>query len=104
MNPLIVFDARKVVPDPFALTLAAAARARALLQGAEPRLHLGAEPGPDLAMTQIAADAFAEEELAPFLTEPPGVPRLPAARPRLAIDDGRQTAVAPSVPAEGMVR
>ena len=103
MNPLIVFGAREVVSDPFALTLAAAARARALRQGAEPRVDAGVEPGPHLALAEIAADAFAEEELAPFLADAAGVPPLAPPKPRIAIGDGRRPAVAAPVPAEGTV-
>ncbi|WP_210528520.1 DNA-directed RNA polymerase subunit omega [Rubellimicrobium arenae] len=103
MNPLIVFDAKKVVPDPFALTLAAAARARALRQGAEPRVIAGAAPGPHLALAEIAAGAFAKGELASFLPDAAGVPRLAPPKPRLAIGDGGRPAVAVSVPAKGTV-
>lgn len=103
MNPLIVFDAKEVVTDPFGLTLAAAARARALRQGAESRIIPGVDPGPHLALAEIAGGAFAEEELAPFLPETAGVPRLAPPRPRLAIGDGRRPAVAASAPAKGTV-
>ncbi|AYM66096.1 DNA-directed RNA polymerase subunit omega [Agrobacterium fabrum] len=40
MDPHVVFDCQDVVPNRFALTVAAAARARALSRGAEPRLDL----------------------------------------------------------------
>jgi DNA-directed RNA polymerase subunit omega len=103
MNPLIVFDARKVVPDPFALTLAAAARARALRQGAEPRVVAGVDPGPHLALSEIAAEAFDDEELAPFLPNAGGEPRLPPPQHRLEIGDGSRPALAAPVPAEGAV-
>ena len=93
MNPLIVFDAKKVVPNPFALVVAAAARSRALRQGAEPRVDSEVEPGPHLALGEIAADAFAEEELAPFSSIAGAEARRlspPEPRPRLC--DGGQTA------------
>jgi len=37
MDPHVVFDCQKVLPNRFALTLAAAARSRALARGAEPQ-------------------------------------------------------------------
>ncbi len=100
MNSLIVFDAKKVVPDPFALTMAAAARARALRHGAEPRIDADVEPGPQLALSEIAAGAFAEEELAPFLSIAGAEARRlapPEARPRLC-DGGQTAATAPVLP------
>ena len=98
MNSLIVFDARKVVPNPFALTVAAAARARALRQGAEPRVNAEAEPGPHLALREIASGAFAEAELAPFLPDcGAGAPRVAAPQRRLKLCDGSQTAAAAPV-------
>ncbi len=107
MNPLIVLDAGKVVPDRFALAVAAAARARALCRGAEPRLEGHVEPEPHLvshlALSEIASRAFTEEELAPFLPEgAAGAPRLgpPGALPKLC--DDRQ-AVATPVPAPGTI-
>jgi len=100
MDPLTVIDAKKVVPDPFALTVAAAARARALRHGAEPRIDAEAEPGAQLALSEIAAGAFAEEELAPFLSNAPAKERRlapPAARPRLC-HGGQAAAAAPVLP------
>jgi len=98
MNSLIVFDAQKVVPDPFALTVAAAARARALRLGAEPRIDAEVEPGPQLALSEIAAGAFAEEELAPFLPDcGAGVPRLAPPHRGLTLCDGGQMAAAAPV-------
>src|SRR4028119_2205355 len=100
MDPLIVIDAKKVVPDPFALVMAAAARARALRHGAEPRASVPVEPAPDLALSEIASGAFAAEELAPFLPDcRAGVPRLEASKARLELCDGGQTAAtAPVLP------
>jgi len=101
MNPLIVIDAAKAVPDPFALAMAAAARARALRRGAPPRSDADARPGPDLALCEIASSAFAEEELAPFLPDTALVSRLapPKALPRLG--GGRPSAVAATIPPRG---
>lgn len=103
MNPLIVFDTREVVTDPFVLTLAAAARARALRQGAEPRVDADVGPGPDLALAEIASGAFAKEELALVLPDLGRVPRLEPPKPCLKIGDGTRPAVAASVPAKGTV-
>ena len=103
MNPLIVFDAKEVVTDPFALALAAAARARALRQGAEVRVAADVGPGPDLALTEIASGAFATEELALVLPDAGRVLRLDPPKPRLAIGDGGRPAVVASVPAKGTV-
>ncbi|MNL48984.1 DNA-directed RNA polymerase subunit omega [compost metagenome] len=68
MDPLVVFDCQKVVPDRFALTLAAAARSRALNRGAEPRLVQPGQSTSRCALHEIAAGAFTPEELAPFLS------------------------------------
>jgi DNA-directed RNA polymerase subunit omega len=104
MNPFIVFDAQKVVPDAFALALATAARTRALRSGADPRVDLEAEPGPHLALSEIAAGAFTTEDMKPFLftagTEALHVRQREAA-PKLC--DDRPLGVAAYVPAEGTV-
>ena len=100
MNSLIVFDAKKVVSNPFTLTVAAAARARALRLGAEPRIDAEVEPGPYLALSEIAAGAFAEEELAPFLSIAGAEARRlapPEARPRL-YDGAQRAAAVPVLP------
>jgi len=100
MDPLIVIDAKKVVPDPFALAVAAAARARALHHGAEPRVNAEVGPGPYLALSEIASGAFREEELAPFLPDGRAVmPRLAAPEPWPKVcDGGREAAAAPVLP------
>lgn len=67
MDPLVIFDCQKVVPNRFALVLAAAARTRALNRGAEPRLSETGVYGADLALREIAGPAFTPDELAPFL-------------------------------------
>ena len=103
MNPLTVLDARELVPDLFALALAAAARVRALRQGSEPRVDADVGPGPDLALSEIAAGAFAKEELAPFLPDASRVLRLSSLGSQNKIGDGGRPAVAASVPAEGTV-
>lgn len=67
MDPTVVFDCERVLPNRFALTLAAAARSRALNRGQPARLARSATSTVDLALHEIAADAFTEKELAPFL-------------------------------------
>jgi len=104
MNPLIVLDATKVVPNPFALTMAAAARTRALRNRAEPRIHMEGEPGPYLALSEIAANAFTDDELAPFLPKAAAkTPRLgpPRALPELC--DGRPHAAGAFAPEAGAI-
>jgi len=67
MDPYVIFDCEKALPNRFALVLAAAARTRALDRGDEPRLALRDRNAGDLALQEIAAGAFSEDELAPFL-------------------------------------
>lgn len=90
MDPHIIFDCQKVLPNRFALTLAAAARSRALARGAEPRLDAADYSVNELALHEIAAGAFTRDELAPFLPGaderrllPPPLPGLQASRRRL---------------------
>ena len=80
MDPFVVFDSQQVLHDRFALTLAAAMRSRALKAGKEPRIDRRDLPAQDLALHEIAAGAFTDEELAPF--------RVGQRRP-LRIDPGR---------------
>ncbi|WP_235925442.1 DNA-directed RNA polymerase subunit omega [Brucella pseudintermedia] len=111
MDPHIVFDCEKVLPNRFALTLAAAARSRALNRGAEPRLDIDDASVSDLALHEIAAGVFTREELTrrfPGRTESvfrasipfPGFatmaaklssPHPPPARGRRFIDDATQS-------------
>lgn len=77
MDPHVVFDCRKVLPDTFALTLAAVARARALRHGAEPRLEIDSAGVGDLALKEIAAGVFSQDELSPFLPGASERPSLP---------------------------
>lgn len=67
MDPLVVFDCQKVVPNRFALILAAAARSRALNRGAEPRVNPHGAGVSEMALHEIASGAFTRDELAPFL-------------------------------------
>ncbi|WP_027163556.1 hypothetical protein [Mesorhizobium sp. WSM1293] len=71
MDPLIVFDAQRTIPNPFALAVAAAGRARALARGAAPRLAASPKSRPHLALSEIAGNAFEPRQIEPFLlTEP----------------------------------
>jgi DNA-directed RNA polymerase subunit omega len=67
MDPLIVFDAQRAIPSPFSLAIAAAARARALSRGADPRCSNQAPNPSDLALREIAAVAFKPDEIDLFL-------------------------------------
>lgn len=58
MNPLIIQDCEKVLPNPFLLAIAAAARARALRHGAEPKTLCGSLPPTERALQEIAAGFF----------------------------------------------
>jgi DNA-directed RNA polymerase subunit omega len=81
MNPSIVFDCQKILPNRFALTLAAAARSRALNRGAEPRFGRSGSSVADLALSEIASGAFTSDELALFLPRSYGAIDRSAARP-----------------------
>lgn len=82
MDPHVVFDCQDVVPNRFALTVAAAARARALIRGAQPRLDLPDAGTTSLALHEIAAGAFRQDELTPFLSGSARPARLPAPNPK----------------------
>ena len=86
MDPFVVFDCAKVLPNRFALTLAAAARSRALHRGAKPRLDRLVAGAGDLALREIAESAFTPAELGPFLegrSGPQLLPHLSAFDPEL---------------------
>ena len=78
MDPHVVFDCRDIVPNRVALTVAAAARARALTRGAEPRLDLPGASATNLALHEIAGGALRQDELTPFLPGSASPARLPA--------------------------
>ncbi|MGI0526727.1 DNA-directed RNA polymerase subunit omega [Rhizobium giardinii] len=88
MDPHVVFDCQKVMPNRFALTLAAAARSRALARGAEPRLDAANRSVSELALHEIAAGVFRERELAPFLPGTDGRRSLPPPDPGSKLRDG----------------
>ena len=98
MDPHIIFDCQKVLPNRFALTLAAAARSRALARGAEPRLDAADYSVSELALHEIAAGVFRESELAPFLPGAGERRYLPSPDPACRLRDGGDgsAAVAPA--------
>ncbi len=67
MDPFVVLDCAKVLPNRFALTLAAAARSRALCRGGEPKLARPSTNVIDLALHEIAESAFTSRELESLL-------------------------------------
>lgn len=98
MDRHVIFDCEKALPNRFVLVLAAAARTRALNRGAEPRLALRDRNAADLALQEIAAGAFLEEELAPFLLPHRAEARLLPAPSTISelCGDGRSKAAAAS--------
>ena len=84
MDPYVVFDCQRVLPNRFALTLAAAARSRALRRGSGPRLDKDDAGVSDLALHEIAAGVFTPRELQPFLPVTDGkrllAPHVPGSR------------------------
>ncbi|MDE3762605.1 DNA-directed RNA polymerase subunit omega [Sinorhizobium meliloti] len=78
MDPFIVYNCEKFVPNRFALALAAASRCRVLNRGADPRTGELAGSGVDLALREIGAGAFSKNELSLFLAPPH---KLKAAEP-----------------------
>ena len=75
MDPLLVFDCDKHMPNRFALALAGAARARALRAGVPPRIGVTESSRAEIALREIASGVFAPEELDAFLPGRP-MPRL----------------------------
>jgi DNA-directed RNA polymerase subunit omega len=67
MDPLVVFDCDKRLPNRFVLARAAAARARALKAGMPPRIAPADISRADLALREIAAGVFELRELEAFL-------------------------------------
>ena len=99
MDPRVVFDCQKILPNRFALALAAAARSRALNRGAEPRLDRQGVNASELALLEIASGAFVEDELAPYLSVSPAGASLlpvPSSTPEFR-GEGRSNAVATPV-------
>jgi DNA-directed RNA polymerase omega subunit len=63
MEPLLPIDCQRRIPNRFVLVLAAAARARDLGRGAEPRISAGSSANFELALREIAAGALSPEEI-----------------------------------------
>ena len=63
MEPLLPIDCQQRIPNRFVLVLAAAARARDLGRGAEPRISAGSAANSELALREIAAGALSPEEI-----------------------------------------
>jgi DNA-directed RNA polymerase subunit omega len=85
MDPNIVFDCEKVLPNRFGLAVAAAARVRALGRGGEPRIRIADSGRTELALREIAAGAFKPDELAPFTCGPEEVKRLASSDPPIEL-------------------
>jgi DNA-directed RNA polymerase subunit omega len=106
MDPFVVFDCAKVLPNRFALTLAAAARRRALHRGAQPRSDRPAASAGELALHEVAEGAFTPVELRLFLDGPGEAQRLlrpPVRDPELRGDASSQSAAVPVSPSEETV-
>jgi DNA-directed RNA polymerase subunit omega len=99
MDPHVVFGCQEIVPNRFTLTMAAAARARALNRGAGPRLDLPHASVSDLALHEIARGAFSHDELAPFLPELAATTLPPAPNPTTTELRGDGAASAAAAPA-----
>ena len=67
MDPLVVFDCQKQVPNRFGLALAAAARTRALRNGAPVQVQAPELYSTELALREIAAGVFTPRELGVFI-------------------------------------
>jgi DNA-directed RNA polymerase subunit K/omega len=67
MEPVFAIERARYVPNPFALVHVASARTRQLNRGAEPRVNTNCTARAELALCEIAAGAFADEELLSLL-------------------------------------
>ncbi len=101
MHPHVVFDCQKVVPNRFLLTLAAAARSRALGLGATPRLDLDDADGKEIALHEIASGVFTADELALFLPNTSETLILPARAARLRVGQPPPQLCPPPVTGDG---
>jgi DNA-directed RNA polymerase subunit omega len=105
MDPHVVFDCQEIIPNRYALTIAAAARTRALNRGAEPRIDPPNVGIRDLALHEIADGAFSRDELARFLPGSATPARLMASDPKateLRGGGATSTAAAPASPQEAV--
>ena len=86
MDPNIIFNCEKVLPNRFGLALAAAARIRVLDRESEPRIRVAdAGTTAERALREIAAGVFRLDELAPFMGGPEEVKQLASSGPSIAL-------------------
>ena len=98
MDPLVVFDCQKLVPNRFALALAAAARARALRKGEPVRVQTAGLESTEVALREIASGAFTPNEMGFFFPRN-SMPKLLAAPDQLRDSEPLQKdTVAPGSP------
>jgi DNA-directed RNA polymerase subunit omega len=101
MDPHVVFDCQKILPNRFALALAAAARSRALTRGAEPRLDRVSAN--ELALLEIAKGCFTPDGLAIFLVASGETPYVSRPDPKRQLGRGSSAAATPSSSLQEMV-
>lgn len=85
MDPNIIFDCEKVLPNRFGLALAAAARIRALNRGSEPRIGVADAGTTECALREIAAGVFRPFELAPFMSGTEQAKQLASSDPSITL-------------------
>ncbi|MBB4227032.1 hypothetical protein [Rhizobium mongolense] len=98
MDPHVVFDCQKILPNKFVLAVAAAACCRALNRGAKPRVDLPGINESELALQEIASGVLAGAELALFVSGPAATAPLPDSNSTmtgLRGDGGSNAAAAP---------
>jgi DNA-directed RNA polymerase subunit omega len=103
MDPLVVFDCQKQVPNRFGLALAAAARARALRKGVPVRVQTAGLESTEVALREIASGAFAPKELGVFLPGTAMPPLLGAPDQLRDSEPWQKEAVAPGSPSRDTV-
>jgi DNA-directed RNA polymerase subunit omega len=95
MDPLIVYDCQKQVPNRFGLALAAAARARALRKGVPVRVQTAGLESTEVALREIASGAFTPKEIGVFLPGTSMPPLLGAPDQLCDSEPWQKQAVAP---------
>lgn len=103
MDPLVVFDCQKQVPNRFGLALAAAARARALRKGMPVRIQTAGLESTEAALREIASGAFTPKELGAFLPSNSMPPLLGAPDQLRDSEPWQKEAVAPGSPSRETV-
>jgi len=71
MEHIFAVECLRHIPNPYDLVLSAAARARELRRGAEPRIPLDRRAAATAALSEIAAGAFTPAELTQLLLPKP---------------------------------